>query len=298
MSITTENTKKIKEGFIGQKMIVLPPNILKQVHKNPLTKNFHLTAIGYYPHAGYHDRERKQGSQEYILLYCIEGEGFLLLEDKKLHLKPNTFAIVPPSKPHHYNSSINNPWSICWIHFTGDHASLLYSRYKDNNPLEINPIPYDENRLNIFFQIISILKDSFSDRHLETAAISLKYFLSSLVYDSEISPSSYDADTITESIDYMNTHIKDALKIDHLAKQQHLSVSRYSELFKKKTGFSPIKYFIQLKIQKSCQYLYFTDLSIKEICLLTGFEDPYYFSRMFKKLMGVPPSQYKKFYKE
>ena len=57
------------------------------------------------------------------------------------------------------------------------------------------------------------------------------------------------------------------------------------------------KYFSNLKIQKSCQYLYFTDLSIKEICREVGFDDPYYFSRMFKKLMGMAPSKYKALYK-
>ena len=60
-----------------------------------------------------------------------------------------------------------------------------------------------------------------------------------------------------------------------------------------KTGFSPIEYFNHLKVQKACQYLLFTDLRVKEIADKLGIEDPYYFSRMFSKLMGMSPGTYR-----
>jgi AraC-like DNA-binding protein len=64
-------------------------------------------------------------------------------------------------------------------------------------------------------------------------------------------------------------------------------------LFKQKTGFAPMEYFNQLKVQKACQYLLFTDLRIKEIAEQLGMEDPYYFSRMFKGVMGLSPKEYR-----
>jgi AraC-like DNA-binding protein len=92
----------------------------------------------------------------------------------------------------------------------------------------------------------------------------------------------------------MKAHLNGILTIEVLANQACYSISRYSELFKQKTGYSPIQFFIRLKIQKSCEYLYFTNLNIKEICKEVGFDDPYYFSRMFKKQIGVSPSEYRK----
>lgn len=69
--------------------------------------------------------------------------------------------------------------------------------------------------------------------------------------------------------------------------------AHFSVTFKKKTGFSPIEYFNHLKMQKASQYLLFTNLRIKEIAQEVGIEDPYYFSRLFTKIMGISPVHYR-----
>ena len=96
----------------------------------------------------------------------------------------------------------------------------------------------------------------------------------------------------------MKENLDKCFSINELASNLKYSVSHYSDLFKKKTGVPPMHYFNQLKIQKSCQYLYFTNLTIKEIGFKVGFDDPYYFSRMFKKLMGLSPVNYRNCYKK
>ena len=67
-----------------------------------------------------------------------------------------------------------------------------------------------------------------------------------------------------------------------------------SGLFKKKTGHSPLTYFNLLKIQQSCQLLDTTDMKINQICYKIGIEDTYYFSRLFSKIMGMSPREYRK----
>ena len=128
--------------------------------------------------------------------------------------------------------------------------------------------------------------------------IKLLQFLSSFIYHEEMYPSYYTVDQISKSIRFMKENLSCCYTIQELADRLNFSVSHYSELFKKKTGFSPMQYFNQLKIQKSCQYLYFTDMNIKQICVQVGFDDPYYFSRMFKKLMGLSPAKYRNMYKK
>ncbi|WP_442591494.1 helix-turn-helix domain-containing protein [Pedobacter sp. AW31-3R] len=78
-----------------------------------------------------------------------------------------------------------------------------------------------------------------------------------------------------------------------IAENVNSSSSHFSALFKKRTGFPPIEYFNHLKIQKACQYLQFTQLRIKEIAFKIAINDQYYFSRLFTKVMGLSPSEYR-----
>jgi AraC-like DNA-binding protein len=100
-------------------------------------------------------------------------------------------------------------------------------------------------------------------------------------------------DEINISIDYMRSNINKTMLLEEIASSANLSASHYSFLFKKKTGFSPIEYFNHLKMQQACQYLLFTNLRIKNIALKLGMEDPYYFTRMFTKVMGISPKSYR-----
>lgn len=290
--------EKKKEGFLGQQMIVLPPDSLKKLKTNLLIRDFYLTAIGFYPHAEYHDRKREFGSSEHILLYCTEGEGDVHLDGRDLKLKPNHYIIIPPHVAHHYKSSIKNPWSIFWVHFSGKNASILYERCYDKKEATVNFIPYDELKLKIFIAIIQLLEFGFEKSSLELANINLKYFLSSFIYEPKPLAQISGRSTVQNSIEFMKENLKDSFKIEDFAARENLSVSRFSEVFRKETGYPPIHYFIKMKIHKSCQFLYFTDMNIKEICLKVGFTDQYYFSRIFKKIMGVPPSKYKENYKK
>lgn len=267
------------------------------VIKNELIKRFYLTAIDYYPHAIFHDRERKFGCTQYILLYCIEGKGTISINNNIIALHPNTFFIIPKNVPHHYKSSTDEPWSIYWVHFMGEYADLLYKRYREQQS-DLFSIPYDERRINEFNEIFAILENSFDSRDLEVVNIKLQNHLSSFVYYKEIDPAYHDDDIVSNSIAYMKKHINSIFAVHDLAKQQNLSTSHYSRLFRAKTGNSPAQYFNQLKIQKSCQYLYFSDRNIKEICAELGFDDQYYFSRLFKKLMGTSPANYKNHHKK
>ena len=285
--------KKVKEGFVGQRMIVLPPNIKKQISKSDLVKRFYLTAIGFYPRAVYHDRERKLGSQQYILLYCVNGTGYITINGKEVALTPNYYFIIPRNVPHHYRSSLETPWSIYWVHFVGEHADVLYQRYCNQNKYAAKAIPYDEKRIHVFYEIYDLLENSLDAREIEMANIKLLNFVASFVFQKAINSALQESDVITDSVDFMKNNLHMSLTLDELAQRQHLSTSHYCRLFIAKTGRSPHQYFNQLKIWKSCQYLYFSDRNIKEISSELGFEDPYYFSRLFKKVMGMSPANYK-----
>lgn len=89
----------------------------------------------------------------------------------------------------------------------------------------------------------------------------------------------------------MQQHINENISLNELSSNYHYSVSRFSHLFKQKTGYAPIDYFLQMKMQKASQQLDFTTRSVKEIAFNLGFDDPYYFSKRFRMIIGVSPKK-------
>src|SRR5690606_40500354 len=86
---------KKKEGFEGQEAIVLPKNVVRQCEKLSVIQDLYITDIGYYPRAKFHYRERPQGADEHILIYCVSGCGYCDMGKKKLQINPNEYLIVP-----------------------------------------------------------------------------------------------------------------------------------------------------------------------------------------------------------
>ena len=67
---------KLKDGFTGERALVLPRIIVDKMEEDPLTSMLHITDIGYYPKAKHHFRERKEPINQYVFIYCIDGAGW------------------------------------------------------------------------------------------------------------------------------------------------------------------------------------------------------------------------------
>ena len=76
-----ENT--LKEGFLGQKMIAFPKSFLVDIKNNPISRNFYISDLGYYPVASHHYRLRKKGAKEYIFIYCTRGKGEIIIKQSR-----------------------------------------------------------------------------------------------------------------------------------------------------------------------------------------------------------------------
>jgi AraC-like DNA-binding protein len=159
----------------------------------------------------------------------------------------------------------------------------------------VNYSPFLEERIKLFDSIYRALESGYSFDNLSYSSISFPHFLASLFFTDKFASAHYniEKDVIDVSIEYMQNHLDKPLTLEMMASAINLSTSHYSNIFRKKTGYSPMVYFNHLKIQHACQFLQFTSLRVNEIALKLGIEDPYYFSRMFTKIMGLSPSQYR-----
>lgn len=290
---------KLKSGFLGERAIILPSSVVEELKNDALGSLLHITDIGYYPKANFHFRQRtKEEAHQYILIYCIDGEGWYELNGIKQKIEPDHFFILPKGIAHAYGCNSKNPWTIYWLHFDGEKAGFFSEGL--NKPMAVIPQRDSriEERLNLFEEIFATLKNGYSKNNLDYSIVSLFHFLGSFKflgeYRESLSASQNLGDITSQAIHYMRENIHKSLTLKEISGFVGFSVSHFSSTFQKKTGFSPLNYFTQLKIQEACHFLDFSDMKINQIALKLGFDDPFYFSRTFTKTMGISPSDYRR----
>lgn len=284
-----------KEGFSGQKAIVLPRKILAdRCAKNEIIGTLYITDIGYYPKARHHYRERNNGAEQHILIYCYKGCGTVVLNKKRFEVESGEFFIIPAKNPHVYMADEKTPWSIYWLHFKGAVADQIVTVISRNIGLK-GFLRYGDKTIGLFNEMYTQLERGYGKDSLMYTNMCLWHFLTSIMFNEKYAPPGGKVvkDELNVAIDFMKTNISETLTVESIAAAAHLSVSHFTFLFKKKTGFTPIEYFNHLKIQQACQYLLFTQLRVKEISFELGIDDPYYFTRMFTKVMGMSPNTYR-----
>jgi AraC-like DNA-binding protein/mannose-6-phosphate isomerase-like protein (cupin superfamily) len=287
---------KKREGFQGQKSIVLPRKIITEFNNTTAAASgLYITDIGYYPKAKYHYRQRGHGSEQHILIYCVEGKGRVQVLKNSYALQPGSFVIIPAGHAHNYASEEEDSWTIYWIHFTGLQSKKLVDMLKQKLNGYCSKVTFVQKRLDLFDDMYACLERGYGNDNLGYANVCLYHFLTSFLYEDQfnLAERSLANDPVEFSISYMQQNIAKALSLEEIARSVNFSASHYSALFRKKTGFAPIEYFNHLKIQLACQYLHFTELRVKEIAYKLGIEDPYYFTRLFTKLMGMSPNLYR-----
>ncbi|RED22515.1 AraC-like protein [Flavobacterium cutihirudinis] len=289
---------QIADGFKGERAIVVPYSIRSFQSENELTKNLFVTHIGYYPNAKYHFRKRSKGALENILIYCENGKGSITFENEQFSLTKDQAFIIPAHKAHSYEAEISKPWSIYWLHFKGLNTSLHSSI--SGKIINLSDTR-SSDRLNLFEEIYQNLEMGFSPDNLEYSSICLQHFLASIKYtDQFLKIKTADAevlDIIPMSIIYMKNNLTTKITLHEIAQHVGYSSSYFGTLFLEKTSSTPMDYYNQLKIQKSCSLLQFSTMKIKEIAYHLGYYDPFHFSKSFRVVMEISPREYRLRYK-
>jgi len=279
----------------GRQRIEIPKPVLKsKVLVKAMLNQLYVCGLGYYPKAAGHYTSRKKGLPENFLFYCVDGSGWYKIEDQKFEVGAHEFFILPQNVKHSYGSNDNNPWSIYWIHFGGDMLSYFNSIQTVQTYFKPHHVKSSSEIFSCFSNIYKALELGYSKDNLLFANMCLSHFLSLFItMPRHFTVSNDKLSCVDQAILYMRENINKNISLNEFSSLYHYSPSRFSGLFKEKTGYAPIDYFIQMKMQKASQLLDFTDQSVKEISINMGFDDPYYFSRRFSKVIGMSPTKYR-----
>lgn len=290
-------TLKLREGFAGQDMFVIPRPVLGRARQHPLVRSVYPTDIGWFPNASHHFRQRPSGAGQDHLMLCVDGRGYVEVDGQRAHLGKDQLLIIPRETPHTYWAADDDPWSIYWVHFLGDDVDY----YVDRIPRSGQPIPIEDaakkEAVRLFRYCLDALHDGYGLPNLIYAAQSTQHILSLLLYRNRLLPSDQRSNprraNVEDAIEYMQNHLNENLRLEDFAREAGMSVSHFSERFRRQTGQSPMAYFIHLRMRLACRLLDLSGKPVKAVALEIGYRDPYYFSRIFKKSMGISPDKYR-----
>jgi len=99
---------------------------------------------------------------------------------------------------------------------------------------------------------------------------------------------------VKKAVELIQTKYSEKLTIIDIAKHVGLDRSYLCSVFKEYLGISPQKYLLNYRINKACDILKSTHISVGDVARSVGYQDPLMFSKMFKKIKGVSPSMYAK----
>lgn len=290
-----EIPQKKQEGFPEEKLLVLPDYLTTELSQYELTHGLFISDIGYFPHAKYHYRDRPDGCDAHILIYCAEGSGWVEKEGRLSPLEKRQLAIIPAGMPHRYGADADTPWSIYWFHLRGEQVLAYLRLYGlENGPVPV-PLGLEARILESFELCYSLLVEKPYSMPVQVhVSQTMGQLLGTIGLGAGGSARDRKRENdLGQAIRYMNDHVHTSLTLQELARHTGLSRQHLIYMFKQETGFPPIDYYLRLKMQRAGQLLSLSGLSIKEIAASIGVSDPYYFSRMFKKLMGVSPTEYR-----
>lgn len=286
----------IRDGFSGQHMLVLPGPLAEAARRHPLLSGLLVTDAGYFPNARNHHVDRPRGITTTLLILCLKGEGWVKSGGEKRTVGEGDLAWLHSGEPHAYGSTGKKPWTILWAHFTGTEVAaweVLLGVEGKVRPMLL-ALPDDRLEELALDRVYAALEKGFAVRHLVAAATALKHSLSCADQfgRDRLDPRSAD-ERVARSIEALRADWQRNHGLKELAVAARVSVSHYSAIFRRQTGFSPIDFLIRERIRHACRLLDTTPIPVAEIGRRTGYEDPYYFTRSFRRVMGLSPRKYR-----
>lgn len=231
---------------------------------------------------------------EYAAVYVDEGTGWLetaTLGRQKI-MAPALFWLTPASR-HSYGPDEGTAWHEHWVIFTGDGADALTAAGL------IDPLrpPYELIETHEIAGLFGMIHSDFLDDHplgMASAAAALQRLI---VRAARLAQGRADIDQpprLADAIAALRERAFDALDLAAFARSFGLSPATFRRQMVANQGLSPKAFVQQLRIGRAKEMLAVTTLSIEEISRAIGFDDPYYFSRLFAAKEGLPPSEFRR----
>lgn len=251
---------------------------------------YHLSTLPKLP------THRPRGRLDFQILYIASGKAHFFFDGVETIVSAGHMVIYRPKEEQKYYYYGVDQTEVYWVHFTGRDVKKLLHRYGIEDHVHVIHTGTALEYKYLFLQMIQELKLCKADyedllvNHLHHLLIRIHRTLLTEPY----SKSRTHAKDFDEAVQYFHKNYHTEININEYAAAHHMSVSWFIRGFKEYTDSTPTQYILSLRISNAQILLETTDYNITEIAEIVGYENSLYFSRLFKKQVGVSPSDFRK----
>ncbi|QCR36148.1 arabinose operon transcriptional regulator AraC [Nissabacter sp. SGAir0207] len=242
--------------------------------------------------------DRPGGMKGYILNLTIKGQGRIFDGEQAFYCNPGDLMLFPPKAPHHYGRSANSDcWYHRWVYFRprAYWADWLEWRSKTN---EVGRLTLPDNTLLLEFDRLfaNIEQTQKSGRRFseELGMNLLERLLLRAMEEDPQSPQKILDPRVIEACQFITGNLAGELRIEEVARHVCLSPSRLAHLFREQVGINILRWREDQRVIRAKLLLQTTQESIATIGRVVGYDDQLYFSRVFRKRVGVSPSDFRR----
>lgn len=282
--------------FIGDlvqsRRIIYQPSSFAMQNLLYLQETGSLTAIK--PHIS-----SRQNLSSFLFFYVTEGQGTLSYKNQTYTMKKGDCAFIDCRNKYSQSSSPDNLWSLKWVHFNGSNLGQIYMKYLERGGAPSFSV---KNEQSSFFNEVldSIMEVASSSSYTRDMKINEELSkLLTLLMEYSWNPEK-TKNPGTKSLNISNVKIfidqkfEAKLSLDDVAKQFNVNKSYLLRVFKENTGLTVNNYILQRRILKAKNELRFSNKTLELIAEECGFDGANYFIRIFKKIEGITPGEYRK----
>ena len=255
----------------------------------------HLQEVGQLqarsPHAS-----TRQGLASYLFFVVESGSGTLEYEGETRVLSAGDCVFLDCRRPYrHYTG--DDLWQLRWALFYGPNMAAIYKKYRERGG---QPSFHPENTAPYTRRLEALYTLAASDNYVRDMQICEGLFalLTLLMQESWhpeiVRTAGTKRQNVQEIKDYLDLHFAEKITLNVLAERFYINKFYLTRVFKDQFGLSVTSYLTQLRITQAKRLLRFTDKSVENVAQECGLNDANYFSRLFKKVEGTTPGEYRR----
>lgn len=239
-------------------------------------------------------QERTKGL---LFQYTLSGEG-------KLSIGQNTFSVpknhgffvhIPSDHYYYFDPSSADNWEFIWIKLYATEVSKLYWNHFIDRFGHVAFVPSSAEPILILWSLYNSIANKKIEHQKHDISFRVYEWILSLLRfsEGEVRTDRHLPETVQIGKQFMEQHFHESISLSQIAEAAKVSPNHFCKMFQKHVGASPVEYLRLVRLEKAAHLLKHTRIPVSQIAVETGFDNLSYFGKVFRKLIGMTPSEYR-----